>query len=248
MLQVSFFAAFIAGGLSVLPACGPALLPAFFAYSFTQPRRLVLATVLFACSFGLVFIPFGLGVAWVANFLVTEHVVLTRTVGVVLMVFAFGSLAGWAMPRRTSTTTVAPTAGLWRVVALGLTFGFTASSCIAPVLGAIITASIGAENPVNAFVLLIWFLVGMCTPLLIISLCMQRFGRGGMKKLFQWGFEVHIGTWLHRVYWSQLVAFGLFGVLGLLYIFGTPAAWLGGLSTQWIQDRFFEINKHLLGY
>ncbi|MBL8030814.1 MAG: hypothetical protein JNK33_00600, partial [Candidatus Doudnabacteria bacterium] len=112
MVQVSFFAAFIAGGLSVLPACGPALLPAFFAYSFTQPRRLVLATVLFAGSFGLVFIPFGLGVAWLANFLVTGHVVLTRAVGGVLLIFAFGSLAGWTMPRRVSTRMVTPTAGL----------------------------------------------------------------------------------------------------------------------------------------
>lgn len=248
MVQVSFFAAFIAGGLSVLPACGPALLPAFFAYSFTQPRRLVLATVLFAGSFGLVFIPFGLGVAWLANFLVTGHVVLTRAVGGVLLIFAFGSLAGWTMPRRVSTRMVTPTAGLWRVVVLGLTFGFTASSCIAPVLGAIITTSIGAEDPVNALVLLLWFLAGMFTPLLIISLCLQRFGRGSMKKLFQWGLEIHIGQWSHRVYWGQFVAFGLFGGLGLLYIFGSPAAWLGGWSAEWLQDRFFEINTYLLGY
>ncbi len=248
MLHVSFFAAFIAGMLSVLPACGPALLPAFFAYSFTQPRRLVLATVLFALSFGLVFIPFGLGVAWLAQLLSAEHVALTRMVGVVLIVFAFGSLAGWAIPHREPAQKVQKTAGVWRAVVLGLTFGFTASSCIAPVLGAIITASVGEGNPASAFVLLAWFVAGMFTPLLVLSYLIQRYGQKRLQKLFRWGFEVTIGRKIYRLYWAQVCAALLFGGLGLLYVLNIPTTWLGGLTSGGLQDWFFRMNQRLLGY
>lgn len=248
MLHVSFFAAFIAGMLSVLPACGPALLPAFFAYSFTQPRRLVVATVLFAVSFGMVFIPFGLGVAWLAQFVSMEHVMLTRIVGVVLLLFAVGSLVGWTVPNRKRPQRGQNGAGVWRAVVLGLTFGFTASSCIAPVLGAIITAAVGEGDPANAFVLLVWFVVGMFTPLLVLSFLMQRYGQQKLQKLFVWGFEVIIWGKAYRLYWAQVCAALLFGGLGLLYVLNIPTTWLGGLSSGGLQDWFFRMNQRLLGY
>jgi cytochrome c biogenesis protein CcdA len=209
---------------------------------------LVVATVLFAVSFGVVFIPFGLGVAWLAQFVSIEHVMLTRIVGVVLLLFAVGSLVGWTLPNRKRPQRGQNGAGVWGAAVLGLTFGFTASSCIAPVLGAIITASVGEGDPANAFVLLVWFVVGMFTPLLMLSFLIQRYGQQSLHTLFTWGFEVTLGGKEYRLYWAQVCAALLFTGLGLLYVCNMPTVWLGGLSSGGLQDWFFTMNQRLLGY
>lgn len=248
MLQVSFIAAFIAGGLSVLPACGPALLPAFFAYAFSRPKRLVFGTAVFAISFAVVFIPFALGVVWLAQLLSLEHVLLTRIVGVVLLLFAIGALMGVSGPYRARSGAPQAGSGIWQAAALGLTFGFTSSSCIAPVLGAIITLSINTESVLDAFALLVWFVLGMFTPLLVAAVCMRWFGQRRIAAVLQQGVEIQLGSRTHRFYWGQLLAAVLFGGLGLLYIANTPTLWLGGLANGRLQDWFFSLNQHLLGY
>ncbi len=84
---VTFFAAFIGGALTLLPSCGPLLLPAFFAYSFKEKRSLISATAFFGLGFALVFIPFGFGARFIASILL-QRAAVNDVLGAILIVFA----------------------------------------------------------------------------------------------------------------------------------------------------------------
>ncbi len=66
MLETSLLAAFLGGILALLSPCSALLLPAFFAYSFQSPARLISRTVIFWLGLSLTLVPLGVGSSAIA--------------------------------------------------------------------------------------------------------------------------------------------------------------------------------------
>jgi len=69
--------AFAGGVLALLSPCSALLLPAFFAYAFGTPRRLVAQTGLFYLGLLTLFVPLGLGVGALATIFLERRAEVT---------------------------------------------------------------------------------------------------------------------------------------------------------------------------
>lgn len=247
MIQgVSLFAAFIAGMLSVLPSCGPVLLPAFFANVFSYKKQLFVQNLIFALGFGVVFVPFGLGLRFLVGLLTVDAVLLHQILGGVLLVWTILSLLGWRFPGFTHNQIASKKIQfqIVRSFILGLTFGFTSGACSAPVLGAITTLAIAQQSYFTAFVLLLVFLVGMFVPLLVLALLIQRYGQRRLSQLFATGLKVELFGKEYKVSWANLISSILFLLLGVSFLFHL-SLW-SSLASKGFLEWFYRLNLELL--
>ncbi|MEU0066682.1 cytochrome c biogenesis protein CcdA, partial [Streptomyces albidoflavus] len=72
MTEAGLLMAFLGGLLALLSPCGALLLPAFFAYSFAGPTRLLLRTLFFYAGLCATLVPLGAAGA-LAGRLLTGH-------------------------------------------------------------------------------------------------------------------------------------------------------------------------------
>lgn len=243
MFEVSLTASFVAGALTLLPSCGPLLLPAFFAYSFRSKSGLLLSSLLFILGFGLLFVPFGLGVNKLVDLLILQKSTLDFVVGWALVVFGVLSFSGFGLVSISLPKFALQTSKVEPFI-LGLFFGLTSGACSAPVLGAVLTlASVQTGSPA-VFLLLLVFLLGMFVPLVILALIVSRFGRGKLSFIYSTGFTMSVGKKELRVFWSNFVSGLLFTVLGLSFLIKINFWDFFGSGN--IADWFYHVNLWLL--
>ncbi|MFN8515158.1 MAG: cytochrome c biogenesis protein CcdA [Chloroflexia bacterium] len=171
-------ASFLAGMLSFLAPCTLPLLPAYFAYSFQAGgRNVTLMTVAFFCGLATTLTLLG-ATATALSQSINQY---SREIALVggLIVIAFGVMsllgkgfAGIQLSQRPAATLVGS-------YLYGATFALGWSTCIGPILGAILTllatqGSSVAQGALLAFV----YALGLGTPLIIIATFFQRLGSG----------------------------------------------------------------------
>lgn len=171
-------ASFLAGMLSFLAPCTLPLLPAYFAYTFQAGgRNVTLMTVAFFCGLATTLTLLGATATALSQSL-NQH---SRQIALVggLIVIAFGVMsllgkgfAGLQLGQRPAATLVGS-------YLYGATFALGWSTCIGPILGAILTllatqGSSVAQGALLAFV----YALGLGTPLIIIATFFQRLGSG----------------------------------------------------------------------
>lgn len=246
MFELSLTVAFLGGALSLLPGCGPALLPAFFGYTFRQGRQLILGVLFFALGFSLLFLPFSLGLVAVVHLLVSSRELLFKIVGFLLVAFGLLSLFNWHFfayakgPDQIDRP--------WQGMVLGVIFGLTSSACVAPIYGSIISLSSLPGGWLARLLLLLSFEAGMFLPLLGLAWIFEKYQWRNLR-IFQnplvviraLGFE-----W--PVFLSNLLAAAIFIPLGASFI-GSQ----GGSLSLWAQsvglvDLFLSLNDWLINY
>jgi cytochrome c biogenesis protein CcdA len=165
----SVVAAVVAGAIALFaPCCISAMLPAYFASSFQNRRRLVAMSFVFAAGIATVILPIALGATAVRRLIFGEHTVVYVFGGALMLgLGAFIVLGGTIhlpMPGRRAGTRRGPAA----VYSLGL-FSGVASSCCAPVLTGLIALSGLASSFLPALGLGAAYVFGMGAPLFVIS-------------------------------------------------------------------------------
>lgn len=213
--EISFVGAFVGGLVSLLPACGPALVPAFFAYTFSgNPRDAVRATVAFAVGFSLLFVPFSLGVHGIFDMLSVERRTVEILAGCVLVVIGAVQLLGISFPRLYVSRGGGKSLGF---VGLGLVFGLVSAACIAPVLGGIITLAAVEKTWLRALWLLFAFELGMFLPLLLVSLGVVR--ASFLERLGSKRITVTFGEQTYGIPALRLISAVLFLIIGIGFVF-----------------------------
>src|SRR5437660_8925695 len=180
----SLLAAIIAGAIAwFAPCCISVMLPAYFASSFQNRRRLVAMTFLFAAGIATVILPIAMGASVLRQLLTTQHTAIYVTGGVLMLALAIYVLLGGQIHLPMPGRRAGGKTGMLSVYSLGI-FSGVASSCCAPVLAGVIALSSVASSFWLALGLGTAYVFGMVAPLFAIALLWERLG-GRVSRLFR---------------------------------------------------------------
>ena len=174
-MPISLLAAFLGGVISLFSPCSALVLPSFFASSFHQGKKLVLATAIFSLGILSVMLPLGLGLLAVIRFLSSYRQLITLIIGIVLIIEGALQLIGksFFMPSYQGESKI-KNSRLSSVYYLGLASGVGTMSCVGPILGAIITLAANSVNVINAVILILTYTLGLIGPLFLLSFLWQK--------------------------------------------------------------------------
>ncbi|HYE22296.1 MAG TPA: cytochrome c biogenesis protein CcdA [Verrucomicrobiae bacterium] len=233
MTDLSLAAVFLGGMLVLIPACGPALLPAFFAFSFKEKSKLLKATVSFIFGFTLVFLAFGLSLNFLVD-LIFKPELVNAIVGLFLLLFSCLSLFGVSL-----TSNKLPIGS--GTFVLGATLGLTIGGCSSPILASVVALSATSTDLLTAAVYLLTFEAGLFLPLVALSVLFD--GHQVLSSKLLQGRSVTIfGKQFHT---TNIIAFVIFFILGLTYLIPKAFSWLQTVRDLILQS-FFKLNEKLL--
>ncbi|UNK69448.1 cytochrome c biogenesis CcdA family protein [Microbacterium sp. H1-D42] len=224
-MDIGYIGAFLGGILSLLSPCSIMLLPAFFAYAFTTPAKLLSRTGIFLLGLLVTLIPLGVFSGVFGSLLGENRGVLITTVAVLIIVVGLIQLLGVPIPGiarvqradKDSTSVVS-------VFLLGAVYA-VAGVCTGPILGSVLMVASLGGSPLYGAILLAVYALGMALPLLILALLWRRFG----AKTMAWMRPrvLRIGRWQNS--WTMIITGALSIALGVLLLVTDGTANLGGM-------------------
>lgn len=204
------FLAFAGGLLSFVSPCTLPVLTAYFAFAFQSGRKQIAAnTMSFMLGLATTFSLLGAAGFVLGRILLQSQQLIMLVGGSVILIFGMMSLLGQGFtgmqmegtgPQPHSTT-------LGGSYLFGLTFAVGWSSCVGPILGAVLTMAAQTTSVWNGMMLLFIYTLGLGLPLLIVS---TFFGRMSRKSLF-WrilrgkGWEWDTRTIVVALIWSLAI-------------------------------------------
>ncbi len=189
-------------------------------------RGRVLAGVgLFVAGFTLVFVTLMLAAGAVGAHLVRWEDVITRVLGVVVILMGLAFLGAVPFLQRERRLHLSPQAGLWGAPLLGVVFGLGWTPCLGPTLVAVQALSLSEASAGRGAVLGVAYCVGLGLPFLLIALGLQSSQR-------MLGFLRRHRLAVMRVGGALLVLIGVALVTGLWGTVTTALqGWIGGFVT-----------------
>ncbi len=176
-------------------------------------RRLLLGTALFVLGFSAVFIVTTLVSATAGFWLMRWQDVITRILGVVLIVMGLVFTGRLGFLQRQVKSSWRPSTGLAGAPLLGIVFGIGWAPCIGPTLAVVISMSLTSADAGRGVLLGVAYCIGLGVPFLLVAL-----GLGWMTRTV--GFlRRHIRT-------VNLVGGALLVVTGVLMVSGLWSAWM----------------------
>jgi cytochrome c-type biogenesis protein len=201
--------AFLGGLLSFLSPCTLPILPAYFAFAFQSGRKqIAVNTVIFMLGLASMFALLGASASVLGRVLLRNQDLLLLMGGSLVLVFGVMSLLGKGFSGMTqSSDAVVNNRSLGGSFIFGLTFAVGWSSCVGPILGAVLTLAAGTASVAHGTMLLFIYALGLGLPLIIVS---TFFGRAS-RDSFIWramrgkGKDVSVHTVVLALIWALTV-------------------------------------------
>ncbi len=237
-MDIGYTGAFLGGILTLLSPCSVMLLPAFFAYAFASPTKLLGRTALFYAGLLTTLVPLGLLAGLVGSLITQNRSVLINIAAAVVIVIGILQISGVEFPGLSRRGGTDGTSAI-SVFVLGSVYG-VAGVCAGPILGSVLAVAAAGGNPLYGGIMLAIFALGMALPLGILSLFWThlRLGQRGWLKPRRF----RLGPWENSVW------MGVSGVLsigiGVLLLLTQGTASLGGLLTI---DAQYEAESWVVG-
>ena len=213
-MQLAFLAA-VGGLLSFLSPCTLPILPAYFAFAFQSGRSKIAAnTMSFLLGLSAMFAMLGASASILGRVLLRNQDLILLFGGSMILVFGVMSLLGMGFTGMTQTTSrAAGNRSLWGSFLFGLTFAVGWSSCVGPILGAVLTLAAQTGSVAQGSMLLFIYALGLGMPLIIVSTFLGRasrdsfFWRAMRGKGWDWVVrKLVLGLIWGLVVWRILVA------------------------------------------
>ncbi len=244
VFQISLIAAFIAGMVALFaPCCITFLLPSYLGSVFKEKEKVLLMTLIFGLGIFIMLFPAVIGVGLVSKLLFRFHDNIYYLGGLVLLAVALITFLGIKMPMPSLPGRKNPEkVDAFSVFVMGIFSGIT-SACCAPVLVGILTFAFLSPNLLGATLIGVVYVLGMVTPLLLISLFLNgkidkvQFLRKPAGQLTIFGRTYFIMT-------SNLIASMIFFLTGLLTL---TLNYQGKLSMA-KSEGFARIIQNAAGY
>lgn len=217
LFQTSLIAAFIAGMVALFaPCCITFLLPAYLGNVFKEKEKVLLMTLVFGAGIFVVLLPAVLGVAAISQALFRYHDPVYIAGGVVMLIAAVVTFLGIKLPMPHLPGADARKTDVLSIFTLGIFSGIT-SACCAPVLIGILTLTFLSSNFFGALAIGAMYVLGMITPLLIISVFLNG-KMPGIKILRKCLFTIKLLGKEYPILTSNLIASWIFLFTGWLIL------------------------------
>ena len=136
-----------------------------------SPRgRMVLGALLFVLGFTAVFVAVGTAFGGLGRLLVQYDDVITRAMGVVVVVVGLAFLGRLPFLQRTARLSVRPAAGLAGAPLLGVVFGLGWTPCLGPTLSAVYSLAYTEATAGRGALLSVAYCVGLGVPFVLVAL------------------------------------------------------------------------------
>ncbi len=171
LFQTSLIAAFVAGMVALFaPCCVTFLLPAYLGGVFKEKEKVLFMTLVFGLGIFVVMLPAVLGVALISKLTFRYHDIIYLLGGIVMLLVSVVTFFGIKLPMPSlSGGNPNGKPDVFSVFTLGIFSGIT-SACCAPVLIGILALTFLSPNFFGALAIGAVYVLGMVTPLLLISL------------------------------------------------------------------------------
>ena len=159
-------------GAAAAPGASSATAPA----GVRQPikHRVVLGTLGFILGFSAVFVSYGALFGGLGAQLLTHQEVITRVLGVVVIVLGLGFLGLVPSLQREARLHHRPARGMWGAPLLGALFALGWTPCIGPTLAAVQSLAFTEGSAARGALLSVAYCIGLGLPFLVIGLAMER--------------------------------------------------------------------------
>jgi len=192
-LDVSIWAALLAGVISFLSPCVLPLVPPYLCFitgasldelskpdasSHLQRRRTLLAALLFVAGFTTVFVALGASASWIGQALRAQLPLLAQIAGLFIIIMGLNFLGVFKigfLKRTVGYHQEARPAGLVGAYGVGLAFAFGWTPCIGPVLAAILTVAASEQDVGRGAGLLFIYSMGLGIPFLLSAAALGSF-------------------------------------------------------------------------
>lgn len=224
-MDIGYAGAFFGGILTLFSPCSVMLLPAFFAYAFSSPTRLLGRTALFYAGLVTTMVPLGVLAGTFGALVTTNRSVLVVVAAVIVISVGLLQLMGVRFRAFSRGGATEGTSAV-SVFVLGSVYG-VAGVCAGPILGSVLTVAAAGGNAVYGGIMLATYALGMAVPLFVLALAWNRMKLGSRPWLRP--RMVHVGRWSNS--WWMIVSGGLSVAIGVLLILTDGTAGLGGVLT-----------------
>ncbi|WP_409328682.1 cytochrome c biogenesis CcdA family protein [Trujillonella humicola] len=184
----------------------------------TGRRQMVLGSLLFVLGFTAVFVALGTAAGSLGRLLLVHDDVITRVMGVVVIVVGLGFLGWLPLLQRTKRLSLRPATGLVGAPLLGVVFGLGWTPCLGPTLGAVLSLAYAEGTAGRGAFLSVAYCLGLGVPFVLVALG-ARWALGATTFLRRHARAV------------TRVGGGLLVLVGLLLVTGAWAEMMGWLRS-----------------
>ncbi len=227
--------AVLAGVVSFFSPCVVPLLPGYLSYmtgvgaadvaAGHRRGRMLLGTALFVLGLAVVFVLTGVAVGALGSLLLTYQTVITRVLGVVIIVLGLAFAGVFSLGGADLRIQRLPAAGLAAAPVLGAVFAFGWTPCIGPALAVVLNLGLNEGTALRGGVLGFAYALGLGIPFVLAGLAF-----GLMTRTV--GFLRRHQIAVMRVGGLMMVAVGLMLVTGLWdQAMGRLTVWVGSFET-----------------
>jgi len=191
--------AFAGGILSFISPCTLPVLTAYFAFAFQSGRKQIASnTLAFMLGLATTFSLFGAVGFYLGRYLLRSQALIMLFGGAIIVIFGVMSLLGRGFGGVQGESGLQPQSATMKGSYLfGLTFAVGWSSCVGPILGAVLTLAAQTSSVWNGMMLLFIYTMGLGLPLLIVS---TFFGRMSRNSLFWRALRGKGGDWSTSIF------------------------------------------------
>jgi cytochrome c-type biogenesis protein len=154
------------------PVGGGATATAVEASVDTRPPRgrMVLGALLFVLGFTAVFVVVGTAIGGLGRLLLVHNEVITRVLGVIVIVVGLGFLGWIPLLQHTKRLSLRPAAGLAGAPLLGVVFGLGWTPCLGPTLAAVYSLAATEATAGRGAVLSVAYCLGLGVPFVLVAI------------------------------------------------------------------------------
>jgi cytochrome c-type biogenesis protein len=170
--------AYLGGLLSLLSPCSALVIPTFIAAAAHKHHSLIVTTLKFSLGLAIVLLPLSFGFIVFSSLFNQFRGPLTFVIGSAFLLYAIWLLLGksLSLPDLTATLSkIFPHTRSASTIVLGMVAGIGSTTCVGPILGAILTLSAASGSNLQASLSMASYMAGIVTPLILLSLIGHHF-------------------------------------------------------------------------